>query len=76
MNLLAKQRLTDFEKEPMVAGGRMGGKDSQGVWDGLAHTTVFNMDSQQGPSVQHMELCSMFLAPWMEGEKVYMQMHG
>ena len=56
----------------MVAGGRMGGKDSQGVWDGLAHTAIFNTDSQQGPPVEHMELCSTFLAPWMGGEKVYM----
>ena len=26
------------------------------------------MDNQQGPSVQHMELCSMLLVAWMTGE--------
>ena len=40
-------------------GGRMGGRDSQGVWDGHGHTAVFNMESQQGPAGQHRGLCSM-----------------
>ena len=35
------------------------GRDSQGVWDGHAHTAVFNMENQQGPAVQHRGLCSM-----------------
>ena len=29
---------------------------------------MFKMDNQQGPTVQHMELCSMFMAAWMGGE--------
>ena len=33
------------------------GRDSQGVWDGHGHTAVFNMENQQGPAVQHRELC-------------------
>ena len=37
----------------------MGGRDSQGVWDGRGHTAVFNMGNQQGPAVQHRELCSI-----------------
>ena len=32
-------------------GGRMRGRDSQGVWDGHGHTAVFNMENQQGPVV-------------------------
>ena len=35
------------------------GRDSQGVWDGHGHTAVFNMESQQGPAVQHRDLCSI-----------------
>ena len=31
--------------------GRLGGRDSSGVWDGHGHTAVFKMDNQQGPIV-------------------------
>ena len=37
----------------------MRGRDSQGVWDGHGHTAVFNMENQQGPAIQHRELCSI-----------------
>ena len=40
----------------MVARGRMGGKDSQGVKDGHVHIAIFKMDNQQGPTLQHREL--------------------
>ena len=53
MNLQNSSRLTDLENKFMVAGGR----DSQGVWDGHVHSAMFKMDNQQGPTVQHMELC-------------------
>ena len=43
----------------MVTRGKEGGRDSQGVWDGHGHTAVFNMENQQGPAVQHGELCSI-----------------
>ena len=43
----------------MVAGEKDGGRDSQGVWDGHGYTAVFNMENQQGPGVQHRELCSV-----------------
>ena len=64
MNLFTKQnRLTDLEKELMVArrlgGWRMERRDSQGVWDGHVHTAILKMDDQEGPAVQHRELCSM-----------------
>lgn len=29
----------------------MGGRDSYGVWDGHAHTAIFKMRNQQGPTV-------------------------
>ena len=34
-----------MEKEFMVAGGRIEGRDNQGVWDGHVHTAVFKMDN-------------------------------
>ena len=37
----------------------MGGKDSSGVWDGHVHAAIFKKDNQQGPTVQHRELCLM-----------------
>ena len=43
----------------MVPRGKDEGRDSQGVWDGHGHTAVFRMETQQGPAVQHRELCSM-----------------
>ena len=49
----------DLENELMVAEGKDGGRDSQGVWDGRGHTAVLNMENQQGPAAQHGELCSM-----------------
>ena len=39
--------------------GERWGKGQLGVWDGHGHTAVFNMENQQGPAVQHRELCSM-----------------
>ena len=35
------------------------GRDSQGVWESHVHTTMFKMDTQQGPVIQHIELCSI-----------------
>ena len=29
------------------------------VWDRHVHTAIFAMDNQQGPTVQHRELCSV-----------------
>ena len=43
----------------LLGGGKDRGRDSQGVWDGHGHTAVFNMENQQGPAVQHTELCSI-----------------
>ena len=34
-----------------LPGGRMGRRDSQGVWDQHVHSAVFKMDNQQGPTV-------------------------
>ena len=42
---------SDFEKELIVAGGKDGGRVSEGVWVGYVHTAIFKMDNQQGPTV-------------------------
>ena len=33
----------DSEKKAMAAGGKDGGRDSEGVWDGQVHAAVFEM---------------------------------
>ena len=43
----------------MVGGVRTRERDRLGVWNGHAHTAIFKMDDRQGPTVQHMELCSV-----------------
>ena len=36
-----------------------GGRDKLGVWGQQIHTTVYKIDKQQGPTVQHRELYSI-----------------
>ena len=50
----------------MIAREKGGGRDSEDVWDAHVHAAIFKMDSQQGPAVEHMELCSMLCA-WLDG---------
>ena len=61
MNLQNINTLIDFKNETMVAGleGRDGRRGSSGVWDAHVHTALFKKDNQQGPTVQHREICSM-----------------
>ena len=53
--------------------GRMGERESWGVWDGHVHTAILKMDNQQGPPVQHMELCSI-LCSSPDGREVWGRM--
>ena len=39
--------------------GQGGGVDKLGVWDQQTHTTIYKIDKQQGPTVQHRELYSI-----------------
>ena len=48
-NELTKQKKTHRLRE--WAYGCSRGKDSYRVWGGHAHTTIFKMDNQQGPTV-------------------------
>ena len=70
MNLLAKQKeILRLENQLMVARGR----DCHGAWKGLVHTNIFKMDSQQGPTVEHRELCSI-LCGGLHGRGVWGRM--
>ena len=52
MNLFAKQKQTLRERTYGDQGGRIGERDSSGVWDKFVHTAipVFKMGNQQGPT--------------------------
>ena len=61
-NLFTKQKHNHRLGERFYGyeGGRMGERNSKGVWDGHVHTAIFKKDNQQGPTcVEHRELCSM-----------------
>ena len=73
MNLENRNRLTDFQNKLMVAGGRIWGRYGLGVWDGYVHTVIFKTNNQQGPTVSHMELCSMFCGS-LDGSRVWGRM--
>ena len=55
-----RKRLRDLEKELKGYEGKGGERDSLGVWDWRVHTAICKMDNQQGPTVEHRELCSIF----------------
>ena len=46
------------------------GKGWLDIWEGHAHIAVFKIDNEQGPTVQHMELCSM-LCGSLDGRGVW-----
>ena len=43
----------------------MGGKASQGVWDGCVNTAILKMDNQQGPTENSGQ---RYVRGWMGGE--------
>ena len=70
MNLFtSRKRLTDLENKLEVAKGKDGGK-GQGAWYQCVHTAIFKMGNQQGPTLQHRELCSM-LCGSLDGRGVW-----
>ena len=62
MNLFTKQKQTHRLKEWTYGyqGGSVGGRDKLGVCDWHIHTSIFKIDNQQRPTVQHRERCSIF----------------
>ena len=72
INFKNRKRPPDLENKLMVAGveggmGGMGGRVNWGVLD--RHTDGFEMDSQQGPVVQHVELSSA-LSGGLDGREI------
>ena len=58
----------------MVAGVGAGRGCWEGrVWDGHVYSAIFKMDNQQGPTVEHRELCSM-LCGSLDGRGVWGRM--
>ena len=72
MNELTYKTETDSQPQRVnlwLPGGRMRGRDNQGVWDGHVHTGIFKMDNQQGPSGTLLNLM------WQRLENGYMYMY-
>ena len=47
-----RNRLTNFKNKLMVSQrGKMVGRDKLGVWNSHIHTTIYEIDNQQGPTV-------------------------
>ena len=60
MNLYMKQKQTHKENRLMVAKGEaQQGKEGLGAWGQQMETSIYRIEKQQGPSVQHRELHSM-----------------
>ena len=60
MNLFTKQKETHRHRKQIYGyqRGKAGG-DKVGVWDQQIQTTIYKIDKQQGPTVQHRELYSV-----------------
>ena len=72
VNLQNRKRLTVLENL-----GLPEGRERQKVWESHVHTAVFKMENQQGPAVEHKELCLMSCGSpdgrgvWEEQMRVY-----
>ena len=62
MNLFTKQKQTHRRRKQTYGYQRGKGvrRDKSGVWDQQTQTTTYKIDKQQGPTVQHRELYSIF----------------
>ena len=69
MNLLTKQKQAHRLREGTYGyqGGRRGGRDSQGVWNGHAHSATFKMDKQHGPTIALGTLLNVMRQTGWEG---------
>ena len=62
MKLFTKQKQTHrLQKQTYgYQRAKVVGRHGLEVWDRHMHTTVYGMESQQRPAVQHREFCFMF----------------
>ena len=58
MNLFTKQKQSQTQKTNQKGLGEKIGLDGEKLeaWDKHIHTTIYKIDNQQGPTVQHREL--------------------
>ena len=76
MNLFAGQKRTHGLREWTYGcqrgwgGGSKEGRDGLGVWDWHVHAAIYKMDKQQGPTVEHRELCSV-LCNNLNGKRIW-----
>ena len=62
MNLFTKQKQT-YRYQKQTYGYQRGNvvwEDRLGAWDEHTHTTLYKINNQQGPAVEHRELYSTF----------------
>ena len=58
---MKRNTLTDIDNKFMVIKmERRCRKDKMGVWDQQINTTVYKIGKQQGPTLQHEELYSIY----------------
>ena len=77
MNVYAKQKQT-YSYRKQTSGyqrGKVSGRDKLGIWDQHTHTTIYKIDNQEGPMVQHKELYSMLCNNQNLKKSGYMYMH-
>ena len=75
MNLFTKQKQTQRLREQTYASDEVGERDRLRVRDGRIYTALFKMGSQQGSTIQHRELCSVFCGS-LDGRGVWGKMNG
>ena len=63
MDLKIRNRLTDLGKKLWL----LRAKDTSGVWNEHAHTAVFKINKQQGPTALNSAQCYMI---GLEGKRV------
>ena len=61
MNLFTEQKQTHRHRKQTYGyqRGKAGRRDKLGVWDQQIETTIYKIDKQQDPTVQHRELYSI-----------------
>ena len=61
MNLFPKQKQTQKHRKQTYGyqRGKAGEGDELGGWDQHIHATIYQIDNQQGPTIQHWELHSI-----------------
>ena len=57
-SLLGRAKGLDYGCPAGAGRGKDGKKGQLGSWDGYVHTATLKMHHQQGPTAEHVELCS------------------